>query len=146
MNKVQEYINYTVENQYNATIEPYKSKRIQIKSSSDAYIHCKDMGKLNKEHLRALYLNVKNEIIADEIISIGTVDQSIAHPRDIFYPAIKSNSVGFILAHNHPSGDYTPSKADYELTQRIEKAGEILSIKLVDHIIVVDGNYKSIIY
>lgn len=139
--KVKEFINYTVKNHYTKTsIHECKKKRLY--SGEDVYKYCKDMQKLPKEYLRGLYLNVKNEIIHDEIISIGTIDQSICHPRDILRPAILHNAAAFILVHNHPSGDTTPSQADINITNKIKKISYILSITLLDHVIIGDG-YKS---
>lgn len=89
-----------------------------------------------REHFVGVYLNARSEIITVHTISIGTLDASIAHPRDVFSPAIHHNAAAVIIAHNHPSGDPEPSDADIELTIRIREAGKILGIQLLDHIIV----------
>lgn len=115
-----------------------------IRSPQDVWDFVSDMHNLKKEYLRGLYLNIKNQIIHDEIISIGTIDQSIAHPRDIFVPAIKYHAAAMIIVHNHPSGDITPSQADINLTTSIKEAGELLSIAVLDHIIVTKSGYRSI--
>jgi DNA repair protein RadC len=115
-----------------------------IRSPQDVWDFVSDMHNLKKEYLRGLYLNIKNQIIHDEIISIGTIDQSIAHPRDIFVPAIKYHAAAMIIVHNHPSGDATPSQADISLTETIKAAGELLSIAVLDHIIVTRSDYRSI--
>lgn len=115
-----------------------------IRSPQDVWDFVSDMHNLKKEYLRGLYLNIKNQIIHDEIISIGTIDQSIAHPRDIFAPAIKYHAAAMIIVHNHPSGDATPSQADISLTETIKKSGELLSIAVLDHIIVTKSGYRSI--
>ncbi|MEX0596208.1 MAG: DNA repair protein RadC [Candidatus Paceibacterota bacterium] len=115
-----------------------------ISSPQDVWEFVSDMHNLKKEYLRGLYLNIKNQIIHDEIISIGTLDQSIAHPRDIFVPAIKYHAAAMIIVHNHPSGDATPSKADIVLTEKIKSAGELLSISVLDHIVVTRSGYRSI--
>lgn len=115
-----------------------------IRSPQDVWDFVSDMHNLKKEYLRGLYLNIKNQIIHDEIISIGTIDQSIAHPRDIFAPAIKYHAAAVIIVHNHPSGDATPSQADISLTETIKSAGELLSIAVLDHIIVTRSGYRSI--
>lgn len=115
-----------------------------IRSPQDVWEFVSDMHNLKKEYLRGLYLNIKNQIIHDEIISIGTIDQSIAHPRDIFAPAIKYHAAAMIIVHNHPSGDATPSQADISLTETIKKAGDLLSIAVLDHIIVTRSGYRSI--
>jgi len=121
-----------------------KSEEIVIRSPQDAYRYLTGMSSLKKEHLRGLYLNARNRVIKDEILSIGTITSSISTPREIFAPAIEVGSVALILAHNHPSGDPTPSREDIEFTKRIEKAGEILEICLLDHIIVGHGRYVSL--
>ncbi len=115
-----------------------------IHSPQDVWELVSDMYTLKKEYLRGLYLNIKNQIIHDEIISIGTIDQSIAHPRDIFAPALKYHAAGIIIVHNHPSGDITPSKADIVLTQQLKDIGKLMSIPVLDHIIVSKSGYKSI--
>jgi|688.fasta_scaffold00955_14 DNA repair protein RadC len=115
-----------------------------IRSPQDVWEFVSDMHHLKKEYLRGLYLNIKNQIIHDEIISIGTIDQSIAHPRDIFVPAIKYHAAAMIIVHNHPSGDVTPSQADITLTTTIKEAGTLLSISVLDHIIVTRSGYRSI--
>jgi DNA repair protein RadC len=115
-----------------------------IRSPQDVWDFVSDMHNLKKEYLRGLYLNIKNQIIHDEIISIGTIDQSIAHPRDIFVPAIKYHAAAMIIVHNHPSGDATPSQADISLTETMKSAGELLSIAVLDHIIVTRSGYRSI--
>ena len=80
--------------------------------------------------------------MALEIISIGTVNSAMAEPREIFKHAILNNAAGIILVHNHPSGDCKPSVADRQLTERIEKSGEILGIEVYDHVIIGDGYYS----
>lgn len=115
-----------------------------IRSPQDVWEFVSDMHNLKKEYLRGLYLNIKNQVIHDEIISIGTIDQSIAHPRDIFVPAIKYHAAAMIIVHNHPSRDDSPSQADITLTSNIKAAGELLSISVLDHIIVTRAGYRSI--
>lgn len=115
-----------------------------IRSPQDVWELVSDMYDLKKEYLRGLYLNIKNQIIHDEIISIGTIDQSIAHPRDIFAPALKYHAAGIIIVHNHPSGDITPSKADIVLTQQLKDIGKLMSVPVLDHIIISKSGYRSI--
>ena len=115
-----------------------------VRSPQDVWEFVSDMHNLRKEYLRGLYLNIKNQIIHDEVISIGTIDQSIAHPRDIFAPAIKYHAAAIIIVHNHPSGDSSPSQADIELTHKIKDIGNLLSISVLDHIIVTKSGYQSI--
>ena len=95
-----------------------KRDEIVIRSPQDAYNYLAGMSNLKREHLRGLYLNARNRILKDEILSIGTITSSISTPREIFAPALEISSVALILAHNHPSGDPTPSKEDIEFTRR----------------------------
>lgn len=96
-----------------------------------------------KEHLMAFFLNARHQLIAKEIISIGTLTASLAHPREIFSPAIGKAAAGVIIVHNHPSGDPTPSEEDIRLTRRISQAGLILGIDLLDHLIVAENGCYS---
>ena len=95
--------------------------------------------KLDREHFEILHLDTKNKITAKEIISIGSLNSSIVHPREVFKGAILNNSASIILLHNHPSGDTKPSREDISITQRLIKAGEILGIKVIDHLILGDS-------
>ena len=89
-----------------------------------------------REHLAALYLNARNEVIFKKHPFVGTLDANIAHPREVFKHALEQNAASVILIHNHPSGDPEPSKADLEITKRIQKAGQIMGIEVLDHIII----------
>lgn len=97
-----------------------------------------------KECLILIVLDSKNRILADEILSLGTLNASIADPREIFLAALKKNGAAVILLHNHPSGDPTPSREDILTTERIEKAGRLLGIPLNDHIILGQNSYISL--
>ena len=98
---------------------------------------------IDREKFIAVHLSTKNEVISYEVVSIGTLNLSLAHPREIFKAAILSNAASIIICHNHPSGDCSPSKEDMELTKRIYKAGKILGIELLDHVIFGASNYYS---
>ena len=97
-----------------------------------------------KEYFLCLYLNARNQIIHKEVISIGSLSASIVHPRECFVPAIEHLAASVILAHNHPSMDVSPSKEDIELTRRLVKAGEIIGIEVLDHIIISHSNLLSL--
>jgi len=115
-----------------------------IKSAKDVYDYASQ--KLNsndKEHFMILHLDSKNRIIKDEVISIGTLNASIIHPREIFKSAIKESANSIILVHNHPSGDSEPSAEDEQVTEKLFEAGELLSIKVLDHVIIGKDNYHS---
>ena len=99
--------------------------------------------KADREKLVCLMLNAKNAVIGIDVVSVGTLTQSCAHPRELYKAAILTNAAAIILVHNHPSGDSTPSLDDIRLTERISKAGEILGIKLLDHVIIGElGSYS----
>lgn len=98
-----------------------------------------------QENFIIIMLNSQNYIIGEELISKGILDASIIHPREIFKPAIKNSSSKIILIHNHPSGDPTPSKEDIDITEKLIKAGELLGIKVVDHVTIGKGGFCSYI-
>lgn len=91
-----------------------------------------------------LFLNSKNHIIAQETLSMGSLNASIVHPREVFRAAIKCSSASIVCAHNHPSGDPTPSPEDIQITKRLIEAGAIVGIDVLDHIIIGDGTYVSL--
>ena len=95
-----------------------------------------EMRMLRKESLRVILLDTRYHLIRIEQISVGSVNESIAHPRDIFQPAVAASAYAVIVVHNHPSGDSSPSQADHSLTRRLADAAELLQIKLLDHIII----------
>ncbi len=96
-----------------------------------------------QELLICMMLDTKNHLLGDEMIFKGTVNSSLANPREIFLSAVSYHAVGILLVHNHPSGDCTPSQADVDFTQRVKEAGELLGIPLLDHIIIGDCKYLS---
>jgi len=102
-----------------------------------------EMRHFKQEHLYALLLDVKNKLIAKLLISKGGLASSLVHPREVFKPAIKKSSASVIVVHNHPSGDPTPSHNDIEVTNNLFSAGEVLKIKVLDHVIIGDGRYVS---
>ncbi|SHF02275.1 DNA replication and repair protein RadC [Caldanaerobius fijiensis DSM 17918] len=102
-----------------------------------------EMRYLKKEVFKIVLLNVKNQVISIENISIGNLNSSIVHPREIFNAAIRKYSASIILVHNHPSGDPTPSMEDINVTKRIIEGGKILGIDVLDHIVIGDGTYVS---
>ena len=115
-----------------------------IRTVDDVYEHTKDMHSLSKELLRGLYLDSHNKVIHDEVLSIGTVNSSIIHPREVFKPAIEYGAAAIILVHNHPSGVSTPSESDKIITEQIIKAGKVLGIALLDHVVVARDNFSSV--
>ena len=98
-----------------------------------------------KENFITLHLDGKNRIIAMDLVSIGSLNQSIVHPREVFKTACLSNAAAIILIHQHPTGDPSPSSEDIAITRRLKEAGEIMGIKVLDHIIIGDGEYLSFV-
>lgn len=96
-----------------------------------------------KEHFVALFLDTRNHLIGIHTISIGSLDSSIVHPREVFKEAIACSAASVIFVHNHPSGDPTPSEDDIKLTKRLTDVGEIMGIEVLDHIIICDACYSS---
>lgn len=115
-----------------------------IRTAQEVFDYVKDMRELSREHLRGIYLNTHYKVIHDEIISIGTVDTNIVHPREVFKPALEYSAAAVILVHNHPSTSIEPSQADLETTKQLVAAGDLLGIDLVDHVIVTKDSYASI--
>jgi DNA repair protein RadC len=102
-----------------------------------------EMRMLRKESLRVVLLDTRYHLIRTEEVSLGSINESIAHPRDVFRPAVISSAYAVIVVHNHPSGDASPSQTDHSLTRRLAEAAELLQIKLLDHIIIgapTEGN------
>ncbi|MGM0123512.1 DNA repair protein RadC [Enterococcus sp. AZ194] len=97
-----------------------------------------------QEHFICFYLNTKNEIIQKETLFVGSLNQSVAHPREIFHGAVRYHAASLIIAHNHPSGDATPSGQDIMFTQRLSQCGEMMGIELLDHIIIGHSTYTSL--
>jgi len=115
-----------------------------IKNPSDiAEYYLNKLRDHKKEHLFAVFLDSKNKIIKDEIISIGTLNSSLVHPREVFKEAIRNSANSVILIHNHPSGNPEPSEEDIEITKRLFEAGKILGIEVLDHVIVTKDSFHS---
>ncbi|GBF34894.1 DNA repair protein RadC [Desulfocucumis palustris] len=118
--------------------------RPYIKSPEDAaFLVMEEMRHLDREHFGALLLNTKNQVVARETVSIGTLNSSSVHPRELFKNAIRRSAAAIILVHNHPSGDPTPSREDIEVTRRLHEAGEIVGIEILDHIVIGDNKFTS---
>ena len=117
----------------------------QILSPNDAYEMIKEqLEGLDREQFIIACLNTKNEPTNITVVSVGSLNKAIVHPREVFKTAILSNASSIMAFHNHPSGDTTPSQHDIELTQRLYEAGNLLGIKLVDHLIIGDGTFTSL--
>ena len=117
----------------------------QILSPNDAYEMIKEqLEGLDREQFIIACLNTKNEPTNISVVSVGTLNKAIVHPREVFKTAILSNAASIMAFHNHPSGETTPSQQDIQLTNRLYEAGELLSIKLLDHLIIGDGTFTSL--
>ena len=117
----------------------------QINSPDDAaQMVMESLRGLDREHFWSMLLNTKNRVITIDKVSIGTLNASNVHPRELFRTAIKRSAAAVILVHNHPSGDATPSKDDLAVTKRLCDAGRLIGIEVLDHIIIGDNKYISI--
>ena len=117
----------------------------KILSPNDAYEMIKEqLEGLDREQFIIACLNTKNEPTNITVVSVGSLNKAIVHPREVFKTAILSNAASIMAFHNHPSGETTPSQQDIQLTNRLYEAGELLGIKLLDHLIIGDGTFTSL--
>ena len=117
----------------------------QILSPNDAYEMIKEqLEGLDREQFIIACLNTKNEPTNISVVSVGSLNKAIVHPREVFKTAILSNAASVMAFHNHPSGETTPSQQDIQLTNRLYEVGELLGIKLLDHLIIGDGTFTSL--
>ena len=116
-----------------------------IATAKDAYLLLHEYTNKKQEHLILITLNARNQLISKKVITIGTLDASLFHPREVFAESISDRAAKIIIAHNHPSGSLEPSSNDLIMTQKIQDAGELLGIKLVDSIIISEDGYTSLI-
>jgi DNA repair protein RadC len=112
-----------------------KNQKLDSPESIEALVG-PEMRRLRKESLRVVLLDTRYQLIRVEEISLGSINESIAHPRDVLRPALVSSAYALVIVHNHPSGDASPSQTDHSLTRRLAEAAELLQIKLLDHIII----------
>ncbi len=120
-----------------------KPTGLKISRPSDALPLIQHYGDRTQEHFLCISLNGANEVIQVRVITIGLVNQSQVHPREVFSAAIEERASAIIMAHNHPSGRVEPSREDAEVTQRIKAAGDLLGIELLDHIVFTQDKYYS---
>lgn len=116
---------------------------VALASAEDVWSAYSRMGELAKEHVVVLGVNARGMLSVEETVSIGTLTSSLMHPREIMRPLLRYPCSGFILVHNHPSGDPAPSSEDKEVTSRLRRAGELMGIPLVDHVIIAKEKYFS---
>ncbi len=121
-----------------------KGKQSKIYSTpKDVWNELKDIRSRKREHFVVIYLDSRNQEIKKEVISIGTLNASLVHPREVFECAVRNFAAHIMIAHNHPSNNKEPSEADVEITKRLVKSGEILGIGVIDHVIVTDREWYS---
>jgi DNA repair protein RadC len=125
-------------------LAPESGKRLQLRQPTDAahYLMTR-YGGYRVERVGVMLLDLKRRVIRTTILSVGSLDNSLAHPREIFREAVVGSAASVVVFHNHPSGDPTPSANDRQITHRLMEAGELMGIQVMDHIILGDGAYFS---
>lgn len=132
--------NLVVEDNY----ESYFRNGVRFTDPEQIYNGFKWLKDETKEHFIAVHLDGKNRMVCIDVVSIGSLNQCIVHPREVFKSAIVSNAAAIILLHNHPTGDTVPSQEDISITRRLREASEILGIKILDHLIIGDNYYSFV--
>lgn len=120
-------------------------KPVYVRNARQAYEYLHEISISKKEQLRGLYLNSRYQVIHSEIISVGTLTSNIVHPREVFQPAIEHSAVAVIIAHNHPSGNPEPTEEDIEVTKQLQKAGKVLGIDLLDHLVIAGKKFVRVL-
>jgi DNA repair protein RadC len=115
-----------------------------IRSPQDVCDQVTEIRGRKKEHFVVLYLNTRHQVLSRDFVSIGTLNASLVHPREVFEPALRHSAAALVLVHNHPSGDPTPSAEDKELTARLVEAGKLLGIEVLDHVVVSEKAHHSL--
>lgn len=118
-------------------------KAVLLLSPQDVWNELKDIRDNKKEHFVIFFLDTRNQEIKREIISVGTLNSSLVHPREVFEPAVKHLASHVIIAHNHPSGSPDPSEEDLDITKRLVESGKLLGIEIADHVVVTPASYFS---
>jgi DNA repair protein RadC len=117
---------------------------IPLRTSAEVYRHCGErLAGLRKEQFHVILLDGKNRPIKDVRVSEGTLTASLVHPREVFVPVIEESAAAIVLVHNHPSGDPTPSAEDIAITRRLREVGELMGVRVLDHVVIGDGRYVS---
>ena len=123
--------------------EAQRQKIDRVTSAQDVYSLLYEYSTKEKEHFLLLTLDGSSHVIEQRVIHIGTLNQSLVHPREVFRPAIIDNSAGVIIAHNHPSGTLEASRADIQITQRLKEVAKLVGIELLDHVILSKEGFYS---
>ena len=119
-----------------------EKEEVYINSTEDIVKECSNLKDLKKESFVVLCLDGRNRLLMKETVSIGTLNASLVHPREVFKPAIEVSAASVIIVHNHPSGDPEPSREDIKVSNQIIEAGEILGIPVIDHVVIGDRAYS----
>lgn len=119
------------------------TEHVEVLTPKDVWNLCADIREVKKEHFLVFYLDTQSRLIERSIISVGILDESLVHPREVFEPAVRLTASSVILAHNHPSGSLEPSVEDQKVTKRLKDAGALLGIEVVDHVIVAKKGWAS---
>ncbi|NLD11305.1 MAG: DNA repair protein RadC [Clostridiales bacterium] len=121
------------------------ARRVALTNSDEeADLFMEELRYEKKEHFKSVMVNAKGEVISVDNVSVGELSSTIVHPREVFSQAIRKSAAGVILVHNHPSGDPSPSDEDIETTNRLVRGGQVLGIRVLDHIIIGDGSFSSL--
>jgi DNA repair protein RadC len=128
----------------NEVAADYVGRKARVTTSGDVFSLFSFLVNESKEHFLALHLDSKNHIFCIDHVSAGSLKASIVHPRELYKSALLSSAAVVILMHNHPSNDPTPSREDLELTGRLREAGELLGVRVLDHVIIGSGCYVSL--
>lgn len=115
-----------------------------VRTPEDVYHLTREVHGAKKEHFLALYLNARNRVLKKETVAVGSLNANLVHPREVFQPAVGEAAASVVLVHNHPSGDCEPSAEDLALTRRMAKAGQLMGIEVLDHVIVSHRGYVSL--
>jgi DNA repair protein RadC len=127
-------------------VEQRVVRHAPLRTSAEVYRHCgARLAALRKEQFHVLLLDGKNRLIKEVRISEGSLTASLVHPREVFVPVIEESAAAIILVHNHPSGDPTPSAEDIAITQRLRQVGELMGVRVLDHVVIGDGRYVSFV-
>ena len=136
--------NYSMEELLSMVQEKAQSYNVdRITSAADVYAALAEYSTKNQEHFMMITLDGASKVIEKRVIFIGTLNQSLVHPREVFRPAILDNAAGIIISHNHPSGTLEASRADIQITQRLKEVAKLVGIELLDHVIISSQGYYS---
>lgn len=122
---------------------PSSLNKVTVENTQDVINEVSQIASKKQEHIIVLYLNARHELIQKEIVALGKVNSALIEPKEVLGPALTTPCTGFIIAHNHPSNDPTPSREDIQFTVRLQKAAEIVGIDMIDHLIVCESSYFS---